>query len=221
MDPNSAFKRAVLEGALEAVRRALDAGADPETPIDAKRSQRQPNRDLSAAGFRALHVAAYEDDAALAALLLERGADPWAKTQFDRVALVLAAEWSSPGFVRVFLAAGIDPDATDARPVVAARRPGDRAIAGVTVWTWNTKRMVRSALVAMMLAGCAATTARPDGAGGAALRFPEDVFAFANETVWEYHHDPATGRRWWYERDPRPPFSLRCGPMARAIRQYL
>jgi hypothetical protein len=32
--------------------------------------------------------------------------------------------------------------------------------------------------------------------------------------------DAATGRHWWYERDPRPPFSLRCGPIARAVRQF-
>jgi hypothetical protein len=54
----------------------------------------------------------------------------------------------------------------------------------------------------------------------AALRFPEDVFAFANETVWEYHDDAADGRQQWTKRDPRPPFSLRCGPMARAVRQF-
>lgn len=54
----------------------------------------------------------------------------------------------------------------------------------------------------------------------AALRFPQDVFAFANETVWEYHDDPASGRQWWFKRDPRPAFSLRCGPMARAVRQF-
>jgi hypothetical protein len=54
----------------------------------------------------------------------------------------------------------------------------------------------------------------------APFRFPADVFAFANETVWEYHVDETTGRRWWFEREPRPPFSLRCGPMARAVRQF-
>ena len=44
--------------------------------------------------------------------------------------------------------------------------------------------------------------------------------AFANETVWEYHDDPPSGRQQWTKRDPRPPFSLRCGPMARAVRQF-
>jgi len=75
-------------------------------------------------------------------------------------------------------------------------------------------RLVAALLV--LLAGCAGTTARH----ASPLRFPEDVFAFANETVWEYHVDPASGRSWWHERDPRPPFSLRCGPMARGVRQF-
>jgi hypothetical protein len=52
------------------------------------------------------------------------------------------------------------------------------------------------------------------------LRFPEDVFAFANETVWEYHADDGTGAHGWTKRHPRPPFSLRCGPMVRAVRQF-
>lgn len=53
-----------------------------------------------------------------------------------------------------------------------------------------------------------------------AFRFDRDTFAFANETVWEYHVDPVAGTSWWRERDPRPPFSLRCGTMARAARQF-
>jgi hypothetical protein len=32
--------------------------------------------------------------------------------------------------------------------------------------------------------------------------------------------DAVTGRDRWYERDPRPAFSLRCGPIARAVRQF-
>ena len=119
MDPE-AFKQAVLAGDLDAVRRCLDAGVDTETRIDAKRGRREAKRDLTPDGFRALHVAAYDDDAALAELLLARGADPWSKTRFNQVPLVIAAEWNSPGFVRAFLKAGIDPDATNARPVVAA-----------------------------------------------------------------------------------------------------
>ncbi|HWP66746.1 MAG TPA: hypothetical protein VNO26_12610 [Candidatus Limnocylindria bacterium] len=76
------------------------------------------------------------------------------------------------------------------------------------------RQPIAVALVAVALAGAGAPHA------AAALRFPEDVFAFANETVWEYHTDAASGRQWWTRRDPRPPFSLRCGPMARAVRQF-
>lgn len=128
MDPAATFKTAVLEGDLDSVRRCLDDGVDPETPIDAKRGRREPNRDTSADGFRALHVAAYEDDAALAKLLLDRGADPWARTRFNRTPLDLAADWSSPAFVRAFLAAGIDPDAAGTRPVVVAAGRGNGEI---------------------------------------------------------------------------------------------
>ena len=53
------------------------------------------------------------------------------------------------------------------------------------------------------------------------FRFHEDTLAFANETVWEYHVDPERGTTWWHERDPRPPFSLRCGSVARTARQFL
>jgi len=52
------------------------------------------------------------------------------------------------------------------------------------------------------------------------FEFGVDTFAFSNETVWEYHVDPIRGTSWWRERDPRPPFSLRCGSMARATRQF-
>jgi hypothetical protein len=72
--------------------------------------------------------------------------------------------------------------------------------------------------VALLIAACVWHGSVPSAA--AALRFPQDVFAFANETVWEYHDDPASGRQGWSKRDPRPAFSLRCGPMARAVRQF-
>jgi len=67
--------------------------------------------------------------------------------------------------------------------------------------------------------GCAARTLPGDLRPGP-FRFPADIFAFANETVWEYGLDPATDLRSWRRREPRPPFSLRCGTMARAARQF-
>ncbi|MGH7894642.1 MAG: hypothetical protein ACREQL_08230 [Candidatus Binatia bacterium] len=73
-------------------------------------------------------------------------------------------------------------------------------------------------LVVMLPMGCA-TRLRPP-VRDRPFAFDADTFAFANETVWEYHFDRATGASWWYERDPPPPYSLRCGPMVRAARQF-
>jgi hypothetical protein len=75
------------------------------------------------------------------------------------------------------------------------------------------------AIVAACLAawGCAEHTRLP---AGSPFRFANDTFAFSNETVWEYNIDEATGHATWHRRDPRPPFSLRCGNMARAARQF-
>jgi hypothetical protein len=61
---------------------------------------------------------------------------------------------------------------------------------------------------------------RPTVPDATPFRFDEDTLAFANETVWEYHVDPEQGTTWWYERDPRPAFSLRCGSIARSARQF-
>jgi hypothetical protein len=56
--------------------------------------------------------------------------------------------------------------------------------------------------------------------GHAAFRFPEDAFAFANQTIWEWGLDPRTGTAGWSRREPAPDFALRCGNMARAARQF-
>jgi len=79
---------------------------------------------------------------------------------------------------------------------------------------------VGRAMVALAAALSACHGIRPVVPSPQAFRFGVDTFAFANETVWEYHVDPVAGTTWWHERDPRPPFSLRCGTMARAARQF-
>lgn len=79
-------------------------------------------------------------------------------------------------------------------------------------------RIVCGAALACAAAGCHGL--RPIAPAPGPFRFDADTFAFANETVWEYHVDPERGTSWWRERDPRPPFSLRCGTMARATRQF-
>ena len=71
----------------------------------------------------------------------------------------------------------------------------------------------------VLCAGCALPRVRPDGQR-TTFHFPSDAFAFSNETIWEYDTEPATGRISWRRREPRPPFALRCGTMARAARQF-
>ena len=80
---------------------------------------------------------------------------------------------------------------------------------------------LRRALALAVLAcvvGCAAR--RPSVPGRAPFSFPDDAFAFANITVWEYDVDPASGEIKWRPREPPPDFSLRCGTMARLARQF-
>lgn len=76
------------------------------------------------------------------------------------------------------------------------------------------------ALLAVALCAAGAGCGPRRVATPVAFVFARDTFAFANETVWEYHVDTATGATRWVKRNPRPPFALRCGNMARAARQF-
>ena len=80
----------------------------------------------------------------------------------------------------------------------------------------------RVRVLALVLLACAAGCAarRPSVPGRAPFAFPDDAFAFANITVWEYDVDPSTGDIQWRPREPPPDFSLRCGTMARLARQF-
>jgi hypothetical protein len=51
--------------------------------------------------------------------------------------------------------------------------------------------------------------------------FARDSFAFANELVWEYRPDPATGRMKFQPREPRPAYAHHCFVLTRAARQFL
>ena len=67
---------------------------------------------------------------------------------------------------------------------------------------------------------------KPD-ASGAALRAPRrfeferDTFAFANELIWEYRFDTATGKTTFSRREPKPAYAHRCFVLTRAARQFL
>src|SRR5580658_6189442 len=51
--------------------------------------------------------------------------------------------------------------------------------------------------------------------------FARDTFAFANELLWEYQPDPATGRMIFRPREPKPSYAHRCFVLTRAARQFL
>jgi hypothetical protein len=52
------------------------------------------------------------------------------------------------------------------------------------------------------------------------FEFARDSFAFANELVWEYQLDAATGRRVSGPRQPKPEYAHRCFALARVARQF-
>ena len=51
--------------------------------------------------------------------------------------------------------------------------------------------------------------------------FERDSFAFANELIWEYHFDPASGQAHYTRREPTAEYAHRCFVVARAARQFL
>jgi hypothetical protein len=57
-------------------------------------------------------------------------------------------------------------------------------------------------------------------AGVRPFEFARDTFAFANELLWEYQSDPATGKTTVRRRQPRPNYVLRCFVLTRAARQF-
>jgi hypothetical protein len=50
--------------------------------------------------------------------------------------------------------------------------------------------------------------------------FHQDSFAFANETVWDYKTDPATGKTIHHKHQPPPTYSLHCFVVVRSARQF-
>jgi hypothetical protein len=51
--------------------------------------------------------------------------------------------------------------------------------------------------------------------------FDRDTFAFANELIWEYQFDAATGKTTFRRREPKPNYAHRCFVLTRAARQFL
>jgi len=53
------------------------------------------------------------------------------------------------------------------------------------------------------------------------FQFERDTFAFANELVWQYRFDPATGAMTTFRTQPPPAYAHRCFVMVRAARQFV
>ena len=51
--------------------------------------------------------------------------------------------------------------------------------------------------------------------------FPEDAFAFANETYWEYHFDGPAGKTTFRPRPIKPTYAHRCFVLTRVARLFL
>ena len=52
------------------------------------------------------------------------------------------------------------------------------------------------------------------------FQFERDTFSFANELVWEYRRDPATGKTTTFRNEPAPTYAHRCFVMVRSARQF-
>ena len=71
----------------------------------------------------------------------------------------------------------------------------------------------------LLLAGCATPSSAPRVSDQPFL-FPEDTFAYANELVWAYQLDAATGRLRHTRRASPPTYAQHCFVVARAARQF-
>jgi hypothetical protein len=52
------------------------------------------------------------------------------------------------------------------------------------------------------------------------FQFERDTFSFANELVWEYRCEPATGKTTTFRNEPAPTYAHRCFVMVRSARQF-
>jgi hypothetical protein len=73
-------------------------------------------------------------------------------------------------------------------------------------------------LLALLAAGCASSSHRQSFSRP--FVFGQDTFAYANELVWEYDFDDATGKTSHHTRVPPPQYTHHCFVVARAAKQF-
>ena len=74
-------------------------------------------------------------------------------------------------------------------------------------------------LLGLTLCGCASPAAR-NASFARPFTFGEDTFAYRNDLVWTYYHDPETGKFRHKPRKPKPDYTHHCFPVARSARQF-
>lgn len=74
-------------------------------------------------------------------------------------------------------------------------------------------------LAAAVVTGC--TTFPDQGAtSGRRFDFGTDTVGYINDLVWDYKHDPATGKTMVSRREPPPDYTHHCFVVARTVRQF-
>jgi RNA polymerase sigma factor (sigma-70 family) len=134
------FSIAVRTGDLAQVRRMLDA--HPALIGERERWDEdvaQRNRFPAVGSFTALHRAAYYGDDALAALLLERGADPSAPTKIGQTPLHVAVLVDHPEIAQMLLERGANVNAATDR--------------GMTPLHWAVIRRLSGHITRLLAAG--------------------------------------------------------------------
>jgi len=74
-------------------------------------------------------------------------------------------------------------------------------------------------LLTLLLVGCSAPKAST-GARSRPFKFGEDTFAYANELVWQYQTNPATGKMVHHTQSPKPDYTHHCFVVALGARQF-
>src|SRR6266850_229087 len=74
-------------------------------------------------------------------------------------------------------------------------------------------------LLALVLCGCTGSNSRRTSFARPFV-FGEDTFAYRNDLVWVYYHDPVTGEFRHKSREPKPDYTHHCFPVARSARQF-
>lgn len=126
---DEALRRAILDYDLEEAEKLLRAGADPNVLIESDRA-RSPgaHRSIAPSQFRALHLAANDDDVELAALLLLHGASQYQKIYAGTLPISIAAEMNHLATAELLLHEYRRPAGSFACPLAKAAYSGHLAM---------------------------------------------------------------------------------------------